>query len=137
MNGEALCKDAFSRSPVYAQTRPFTVFSPSVPQFDLGLVPEFPNFIIPNMVQFLPRNASRIGLYIRIQEVGTIIATSGNGQGVALANALWNQDTTEFYLTPNDPDSFITDPWFIAWFGAPFPLAPQTSLVTGCEIVKV
>lgn len=120
------------------QTVPFLVFGGSVQQF-APAVADLPRFSFPQMTQFLPSNQKRVGLYLRSIVPGIAIATIGNGQGVQLTQCFAihptiGQPTIEIFLTANDPEGFIIDPWFI---GSTAALIATDIVLTGAEVIQV
>jgi len=132
------CQDATHRVPRNCQVLPFLIFGGSVQQFTPA-VADLPRFVFPKMTQFLGANQKRVGLYLRAVASGIAIATIGNGQGVQLTQCMaihpaFGQPPIEIFLTAEDPDAFIVDPWFVASTAA---LIANDIVLTGAEVVQV
>ena len=110
------CGGQSERPPSKVRAKAFSVYAGSIPT-TFPIPSPLARFTIPNMVQFLGENPNRVGLYIKANAAGVLIAPSAIGQGVAMTEVFGNDPTAgdRFELKMGfDQEAFLVSAWWAA-----------------------
>jgi len=132
------CGPVTREVPIYTVQRTFSVYFGQL--ITITPVPSpLANFVIPRMTQILAANPQRLGLYLRAQFSGLILAAGGNGESVSMQGVMGNDPNVggnfEVFLGMGR-DIFLQSAWYAIEI-TPAPAPDDNIAVHGIEITRV